>query len=247
MRHSTVAIQTALRKLLDLALPSCCALCGKPSGPVVVCPACRAAHLDLSALRCPRCANLVDKPRLLCGQCISTGRSFDAALAATDYVAPMDGLVLQLKFSARLALAPWMAAMLRDALLVRPDFRLPNLLCPVPLGALRLRERGFNQALEIARPLAAGLGIPLEAGLAIRARETAAQSSLAHGRRAENIRQAFVVHPLHVARLRGLHIGIVDDVMSSGHTLGELAALFKRCGAERVSVFVFARTPLKPS
>jgi ComF family protein len=239
MRHSTV-----LGRILDAVLPSCCALCGKPSGQSVVCAPCLARHVDLSAPRCLQCANLVGKARQICGQCVALRRHFDATLAAVSYAAPLDSLVLQLKFSARLALAPWMAGMLRDALLARPDFRLPNLLCPVPLGPLRLRERGFNQALEIARPLAASLGIPLQPALAIRARETAAQSSLEHGLRAKNMHNAFVVHPALLAQVRGLHIGIVDDVMSSGHTLGELAALFKRCGAERVSVFVFARTPL---
>jgi ComF family protein len=246
MRHFTeLGADRILRLLLDTFLPSCCTLCGKLSGKTVVCAICQARHLDFKLPRCPQCANLVDKPRQLCGQCLSLRRSFDATLAATTYAEPVDSLVLQLKFSARLALAPWMAATLRDAVLARSDFRLPNLLCPVPLGALRLRERGFNQALEIARPLAASLGIPLQPTLAIRARETAAQSSLEHGQRRKNIHNAFVVHPALLAQCRGLHIGIVDDVMSSGHTLGELAALFKRCGAARVSVFVFARTPYK--
>lgn len=245
MRHSTGLIAAKFfRHALDALLPSCCALCRRVSGASVVCPSCAAQHIRPDQPRCLQCANLVDKPRQLCGQCISLRRPFDAALAAATYAAPLDALVLRLKFSAGLALAPWMALMLRDAVLARTDFRLPNMLCPVPLGALRLRERGFNQALEIARPLALSMGIPLYPALAIRARETAAQSSLHHGERASNIRQAFIPHPALLPLLRGQHIGIVDDVMSSGQTLGELAALFKRCGAERVTVFVFARTPL---
>jgi ComF family protein len=245
MRHSTdLGVGKLVRGLLDLAMPSCCALCGRLSGATVVCKACHQAHLATDAARCPQCANLVDRQRQLCAQCMARRRGFDATLAAATYAEPVDSLVLQLKFSAQLALAPWMAAMLRDALLARPDFRLPNLLCPVPLAALRLQERGFNQALEIARPLSASLGIPLQPSLAIRARETVAQSLLEHGKRAQNIRNAFTLHPALLPQVRGLHIGIVDDVMSSGHTLGELAALFKRCGADRVSVFVFARTPL---
>jgi predicted amidophosphoribosyltransferase len=116
-------------------------------------------------------------------------------------------------------------------------------LCPVPLGRARLVERGFNQALEIARPLARSLGIPLAPRLALRALDTRAQSSLAPGERKRNIRHAFIVAPDALAMVRGQHIGVVDDVMSSGHTLNELAATFKRFGAARVSNFVFARTP----
>ena len=115
----------------------------------------------------------------------------------------------------------------------------------MPLGRLRLAERGFNQALEMARPLARSLGVPLAPRLAIRARDTDAQSSVAPDQRARNIRHAFIVAPDALAIVRGQHIGVVDDVMTSGHTLHELAATFKRHGAARVSNFVFARTPPK--
>jgi ComF family protein len=164
-------------------------------------------------------------------------------LAGVDYGAPLDRLVLQLKFGAKLALAPWFAGVLRDAVIDQRGFVLPNVLCPVPLGPRRLVERGFNQALEMAKPLARALGIPLRARLAIRALDTPAQSGVAPDQRRRNMRNAFIVAPEALATLRGQHIGIVDDVMTSGHTLDELAATFKRFGAARVSNFVFARTP----
>ncbi len=104
-------------------------------------------------------------------------------------------------------------------------------------------ERGFNQALEIARPLARALGIPLRARLAIRARDTRAQSAVKPAERRTNLRHAFIVAPDALATVRGQHIGLVDDVMTSGSTLNELADTFKRYGAARVSNFVFARTP----
>ncbi len=178
-----------------------------------------------------------------CGTCQAQQPAYDATIVAVDYAAPLDQLVLQLKFGGVLALAPWMADTLRDAVLAQAEFMLPNVLCPVPLGAGRLRERGFNQALELARPLARALGIPLRAALAIRALETRAQSGVAPGERKANIRNAFIVAPDALDLVRGQHIGIVDDVMSSGHTLDELAATFKRFGAARVSNLVFARTP----
>jgi ComF family protein len=180
----------------------------------------------------------------ICGTCLSDPPSYDATITAVDYAAPLDHLVLQLKFSARLPLAPWFAQMLRDAVLARPGLPLPDFLCPVPLGASRLGERGFNQALEIARPLAAALGVPLEPTLAVRQLETRAQSGVSPYERAENIRGAFGIEDPDL--VAGRHVGLVDDVMTSGHTLDELAATFKRFGATRVTNLVFARTPPHP-
>jgi ComF family protein len=225
-------------------LPCACALCGAGCEGAL-CGPCHAAYVTPRRPRCRRCANplAAADARYQCAGCLARRPAFDATLAAADYIAPLDQLVLQLKFGAQLALAPWFAQTLRDVVLEHPGFALPNVLCPVPLGRARLVERGFNQALEIARPLARSLGIPLRARLAIRALDTRAQSSLAPGERRKNLRNAFIVAPDALAMVRGQHIGIVDDVMSSGHTLNELAATFKRFGAARVSNLVFARTP----
>jgi ComF family protein len=225
-------------------LPSSCALCGaRCDAPV--CAPCHAHYVAPRRARCLRCANPLGSAdgRRQCAGCLTQRPAFDATLAAADYAGPLDQLVLQLKFGGRLALAPWFAQMLRDTVLEHPGFVLPNVLCPVPLGRARLAERGFNQALEIARPLASSLGIPLRARLAIRALDTEAQSSMAPHARKDNMRNAFIVAPEALGLVRGQHIGIVDDVMTSGHTLNELAATFKRFGAARVSNLVFARTP----
>jgi ComF family protein len=232
--------------LSRLLLPSSCALCGAV-GNDVVCEPCRADYAGHRRARCPCCANPVDQPAgsvaTLCGSCLAGQPSFDATVAAVDYAAPLDQLVLQLKFGGRLALAPWFARMLRDAVLATPGFRLPDVLCPVPLGPGRLAERGFNQALEIARPLANALGVPLQPRLATRLRETRAQSGVAPIERRENIRGAFEVAPGMLELVDGRHVGVVDDVMTSGHTLDELAVVFRQAGAARVSNLVFARTP----
>src|SRR5471032_1864213 len=183
-----------------------------------------------------------DQPhQQLCGQCLAQPPAFDATLVAADYAVPLDQLVLQLKFGGRLALAALFARCLRDALLQQPGFVLPALLCPVPLGPRRLAERGYNQALEIARPLARSLGVALQPRLAQRVHETQPQSTVTPGRRRDNIDGAFAVAD--GALVDGRHIGIVDDVMTSGQTLNALAATFKRYGAARVTNLVFARTP----
>jgi ComF family protein len=247
-----------LPQLLHLLLPSSCALCGGGCDGVVCAP-CR-DHFCLPVTnRCARCANPLPKPssfprkresmlstqngsqETTCGPCESYPPAYDATIAAADYAPPLDHLVLQLKFSARLPLAPWFAQQLRDATLARPALPLPDLLCPVPLGPSRLVERGYNQALEIARPLAGMLGVALHPTLALRQLDTRAQSGVSPHDRAENIRGAFAIDDPELAA--GRHVGIVDDVMTSGHTLEELAATFKRFGAARVTCFVFARTP----
>lgn len=232
-----------LSQSLSQLLPSHCALCGMGCEGVV-CPPCRAQYAAPRTRCCARCANPLPgafEADPVCGACLSYPPEYDATVAAVDYAAPLDQLVLQLKFGARLALAPWFAHMLVDAVLERRSLPLPDLLCPVPLGPGRLVERGFNQALEIAKPLSKALGVELHPTLAARTTETQAQSGVAPSERAENIRGAFAVTD--PDRVLGRHIGLVDDVMTSGHTLRELAATFKRFGAARVTNLVFARTP----
>lgn len=229
--------------LLRTLLPASCALCGARS-EALLCAPCRAQFFAPAPARCAQCANPLDAAGALrCGPCLAAPPAFDATLVAADYAAPVDQLVLQLKFGARLALAGLFAQLLRDAVLGQPGFALPALLCPVPLGPGRLAERGFNQALEIARPLAAALGVALQPRLAARTRETAAQTRVAPAERARNIAHAFALAPAAAALVRGRHIGLVDDVITSGRTLDALAATFKRHGAARVTNLVFARTP----
>ena len=225
-------------------LPCSCALCGARSDEVVCAP-CHADYLDFLVPRCRRCANPVAPAdaHVPCGACQSERPAYDATVAAADYSAPLDGLVLQLKFGGVLALAPWFALAIRSAVRARPGLTLPNVLCPVPLGPRRLVERGFNQALEIARPLARLLDVPLQPRLALRVRDTRAQSSVAPQERQANLAHAFAIAPDHAPLLLGCHVGIVDDVMSSGHTVNALAAACKHAGAARVSILVVARTP----
>jgi ComF family protein len=230
------------RALAGVLLPSCCALCGEACGGVVCAP-CHGQYVRQRS-RCVRCANplMVDQ-QAQCGNCLSDPPAYDATVAAADYALPLDQLVLQLKFGARLALAPWFAQLLRDAALSQPQLALPDVLCPVPLGPQRLVERGFNQALEIARPLARAIGVPLQPRLALRIVDTQAQSGIAPGERKKNMRGAFSVEPEMLDAIAGRHIGVVDDVMTSGSTLDELASTLKQAGAVRVTNFVFARTP----
>ena len=230
---------------LPALLPSCCVLCGK-SGDNALCPGCRRQYIVPRGACCHQCAMpLPSGDGTRCGACLDDAPAYDATVAAVDYGAPLDQLVTALKFGGNLALAPLFAQLMRDALLHAPQAPLPNLLVPVPLGERRLAGRGFNQAQEIARPLARATGIRLEARACVRLRDTDAQSALHPEQRRKNMRGAFSLAPAFVGKLDGLHVGVVDDVMTTGETLGELAATLKRFGAARVTNFVFARTLLK--
>lgn len=238
----------AASRLLEALLPGVCALCGGNAGGGQTCRECHEQFFGQWRPRCRVCANPLPEQAgqtvasvPLCGRCLARPPAFDATVAAADYALPLDGLVLQLKFGGRLALAALFGRVLADAALATPGFARPALLCPVPLGPDRLAGRGFNQALEIARPLARRLDVALHPRLARRSHETAAQSLTRPSARGANIAHAFAVAD--GALIAGRHIGLVDDVMTSGQTLNELAATFKRYGAARVTCLVFARTP----
>jgi len=222
------------RRFANLAFGGSCFLCrGDADG--LLCAACDADLPRLAGPRCPRCA-LASPAGEVCGRCLAQPPAYDATLAALAYEFPADVLVQALKFRGELALAPLLAALLTQR--IAPGTRVDCIL-PVPLSAARLRSRGFNQAQEIARHVAAATGSRLEPRLAERSRDTAPQIDLPHAERSRNVRGAF-----RCARaLEGAEVALVDDVMTTGATLDELAATLKRAGAARVVNWVVARTP----
>jgi len=234
-----------LIRRLPAAIPSSCALCGV-SGNAALCDDCHARFLSHHPQRCMQCASplaFATTQATRCGDCLRDPPAFDATIVVADYAAPIDQLVLALKFGNRLALAPLFAHLMRDAILREPAFAMPSLLAVVPLGEQRLAERGFNQALEIAKPLAQAIAVALAPQLLERTRETLMQAMLPPAERHRNMHHAFVL-PAHAGALvRGRHVGMVDDVMTTGATLNEIAATLKRHGAARVTNLVFARTP----
>jgi ComF family protein len=179
-------------------------------------------------------------PARLCGQCIAAQPAFDAAWCVAGYAAPADAYVIALKFHRRLALATSLASALAERVQAA-GVALPDVVVPVPLSSRRLATRGYNQAWEIARPLARRLRVPAAARLLIRSRDTRAQAELSGDERRRNMRRAFEV-PCATA-VRGRHIGLVDDVMTSGATLDAAARALKQAGASRVTALVILRTP----
>lgn len=211
-----------------------CFLCQAPAGHERVCAAC-VASLPLAGPACPRCALPMARDEA-CGRCLRAPPAFDAALAAFEYRFPIDRLVQRFKFAGDLAIGRWLGERLAAA--VHAQGR-PDLLVAPPLTPARLRERGFNQAVELARAVARDRRVPLELAALRRVRETAPQPGLGRRARRENLQWAFAAQ----GRWPGAHVALVDDVMTTGATAEALAQALKAAGAARVSVWVLARTP----
>ena len=223
-------------------LPGSCVLCGDDA-PAPVCAACCGRYLAHHGRLCRRCALPLPPASAApdCGACIADPPAFDASIAATLYAPPADMLVQALKFRAQLPLATAFAQQLLRSAVQEPRVASAEVVIAVPLSAERLAERGFNQAQEIARPLARALQLPLATRACARVRDTAPQSGLAPADRRDNMRGAFAV--MQREAIDGRQVLVVDDVMTTGHTLGALAACLKRNGAASVTNLVFARTP----
>lgn len=214
------------------ALPQCCLLCGAETSRALLCAACDAALPRLPAARCRMCALPVTRAEL-CGACLAHLPRFDRVSAVFAYRFPLDALVQALKYGGNLAVASVLGETLaRTVAMERVD-----LIVPMPLSAHRLRARGFNQAHEIARSVARATGIPLAADACRRVIDTAAQATLPWKERARNVRGAFVCD----ADLSGRSVAVVDDVMTTGATLDELARSLKRAGAIEVRGWMVAR------
>lgn len=209
-----------------------CLLCGS-AGTEDLCRPCRNSLPHLSSHHCPVCALRTEEARV-CGACLAHPPAFDHTVAAVNYAFPIDALLHSLKYHTNLALAPVLA----DLLLAQIDKTVPDFIIPMPLHAVRLRERGFNQAIEIARRISKKSGIPLLPALCRRVRDTVSQTGLPWKEREKNIRDAFDCE----GNLDGKRIAIVDDVMTTGATLNELARVLRKCGAVHISAWVVART-----
>jgi ComF family protein len=190
----------------------------------------RALHAP--GARCTRCA-LPLASGSVCAECLDRAPSYDTIAAAFPYEFPVDALVQAYKYGGDLTLAPLFA---RE--LARCVTRNVDVIVAMPLSASRLAERGFNQAHEIARHLGGDLGVPVLAHACRRVAETTPQAGLTLAQRVRNVRRAFVCD----ADLSGKRVAIVDDVMTTGATLNELARVVKRAGAASVSGWVVART-----
>lgn len=221
-------------------LPSQCEVC-RQWNDARVCAACTERFAQ-PTLRCQRCALRLGVAASVCGSCLLNPPVVGATLCAVDYAFPWDALVVAFKFHAQPELASPLARCLADAIRAS-SAAMPQALLPVPLAAPRLAERGYNQAWELARHLGRELHLPAWHDVLSRPVDTAHQAELNRAARERNLRAAFLVEPSRRARLQGLHVALVDDVMTTGATVREAAAELMRAGAARVDAWVVARTP----
>jgi ComF family protein len=240
-------LRLSSQTLVALLLPRDCMLCGGGSGQHFLCIACTAALPMLTKTRCPVCAQplpgLNANDHLPCGQCLANPPNFDATIARYVYEFPLDEVIQQLKYRHRLASAHFLGNALIEATADLLPTEKPDVIIPVPLSTERLAERGFNQSLEVAKPLAHHLGVSIRADALQRVRHTLPQVQLPWKERAKNIRHAFVCRE----RLDGLHVWVVDDVMTTGATLNEIAGALKASGAAQVTNVVVARAVRRQS
>jgi ComF family protein len=215
-------------------LPQTCLLCGTRVNGQLLCHGCAADLPRLSDERCPQCA-LPSPGGSVCGVCLRHPPAFEHTVAVYAYAFPLDALVRHCKYDGALGVTDWFANRLFEALDGKTR---PELILPMPLHAARLAERGFNQAVEITRRLAPRLGIPWSPEGCQRIRDTPPQAGLDLKARRANLRDAFRCD----LDLTGKHVALVDDVMTSGTSLDELAKVIRAAGAAAVSAWVLART-----
>jgi ComF family protein len=231
------ALLEPLRRWRRFVLPLRCLLCGGAGAAGMdLCVDC-AAELPRNRSCCARCALPLATPAALCGECQRRPPPWAAAWAPFRYGWPLDRLETRYKFAADLA-----AGRVLSTLWQREPCPLdaPPCLLAVPLHRQRLRQRGYNQALELARPLARALGVPLHRDVLQRVRRTEAQTELDARSRRRNVRGAFVVR---AGVVLPAHVALLDDVMTTGATLAECTRALQRVGVQRVDVWALARAP----
>ncbi len=234
--HLTATISS---RLIEAIYPPRCVLCKRPGFQQMdICHDCYQA-LPWIHNGCSQCAlplPVGNGHAVKCGKCLQNPLKLDHSLSLFEYEKDAVTLIHQLKFSEKLANSRLLGSMLADRVEQQMD-AYPELLLPVPLFNKRLRKRGFNQSVEIARTASKRLNIPMEMHSVARVRDTKAQTGLDKKQRRKNIRGAFeVIQPLHAK-----HIAIIDDVVTTTSTANELAKVLKRTGVERVDVWSVAR------
>lgn len=220
-------------KFTQSRLPQACLLCGARAAHGLLCPACMADLPLHDTACCPQCA-MPTHEGMHCGACIKRPPAFSRCCAAYTYAFPLDALIRHCKYGRELGIT----ALFADSLGARlADWPAIDLVLPMPLHPKRLAQRGFNQAVEIARRLAPALGLPWRADACKRLRDTPPQAGLDLDARRGNLRGAFTC----AMDLTGKRVALVDDVITSGSSLDELARMARRAGAAEVHAWVVAR------
>lgn len=219
------------------ALPSQCLVCHAwPSA--ALCEAC-VSRFAPPKIRCVRCALPVPAGVIYCGACLKNPPPLDACFAAVAYDFPWSALIVDYKFNHLVGRADAFGMLLHSTPWVEPALEAADWVLPMPLSAQRLKTRGFNQALVLARQIAPK---KINTHWLLRIKDTPPQSTLNRRERMSSVKDAFAVDPLHAAKIKGTRLVLVDDVMTSGASLFCAAQVLKDAGAAHVTALVLART-----
>jgi len=234
--------------MLRALVPSDCPLCGARSRGGLLCETCEDAICWAARTpatlglpwRCRRCALPLPAHDAACPDCEGREPAFERTFIAFDYVPPADALVLQLKNSLRYGRADLLGNLLAEAIRHHGTPLHPaTVLVPIPASAASLRRRGFNPAGEIARAVGRDLGMPVRRDLLARNREQAKQSGLGRLERRRAAQTLYASSP----HARGMHVALVDDVMTTGSTMHAAATALRAAGAASVVALAVARAP----
>lgn len=213
-----------------------CLLCGVATRlGSQICQPCQ-TDLPLLGRACQRCSRPLAIGSV-CARCVKSPPPYTRCFSIFEYRYPVNVLVQRLKYKADLHLLRQLGKLMSETLPARID-ALPQCLIAVPLHPLRLLYRGYNQAVEIARPISQALGIPITTRHCKRIRNTPAQASLSPKDRAKNVQAAFAVP----CTPGYTHVAIVDDVVTTGQTVSEISKELLRAGVKRVDVWALCRT-----
>lgn len=219
-----------LEGLVDLLLPQRCRQCGIPSSAGGYCAGC-AASLERHPHPCRICGTPFTGDTV-CGGCQHNPPPFDETIAPFKYAPPVSEDVHKLKYHRNLACGRDLGCLLALELEHRDPF-LPEVLVPVPLHWKRRFKRGFNQSVEIARPVSRQFGVPINVRLVRRVTHTVPQVGLKPAQRRDNLRRAFRVTGAEVPD----SVAIVDDVVTSGATVSEVARCLREAGVRTICVW----------
>ena len=229
--------------MLVWLLPATCILCGSLTRNTQnICHTCQ-QDLPILPHGCQQCADFLlssaTNDNLKCGNCLKNPPAYDKTYALFPYKPPINHLITKLKFNHQLSHARALGELMTNRIqsLWYVNKPLPDLIIPIPLHPLRLRERGFNQAIEIARPIAKALAIPIDFHGVTRIKHTRAQSGLPAKERKCNLTQAFSLS----RNYSNLTVAVIDDVITTGHTVMECCRMIKDHGAKRIDVWCCAR------
>lgn len=229
-----------LKKLKHWAFPHACILCQGICQNRDLCMPC-ANELPYCQTTCPQCGlTLLNQAQPTpCGECLIKRPPFDHTIALCEYKDPINQLIAGLKFHEKLIYARVLGEIMAEALVqYYQNQPLPTSIIPVPLHKKRLQERGYNQAVELARPIAKQLTLPLLTHVCQRNRVTQTQSSLSLDERRQNMKGAFSL----IGEAVDKHIAILDDVITTGNTVTEISQLFKEAGVEKITLWCVARS-----